>query len=272
MDTGDDVGATHPPETRRHGRKWKVVVQSLEALAALIAVIGGAVWVAHELTQDSPVEKEQKLVEQLRPGQTLDRAIEIMDDKPHYTQRLASGNRIYQYNRKWERIQLLVDPDRISVLAVGIFADRTDFRPAFPLGESKQLTINRTPYSEVWEKPFRVFGYCGAHSGSYFETHSLGQRGVGTAIAVGIHYSSRGDTSMTSPCLGMNKAPDDCVPNDVKDHASGSRPHNNPQCLTSAPAGDFRKSTPIAALVVTKQGSLTEDMFQSPYVVAGGND
>jgi hypothetical protein len=59
------------------------------------------------------------LVEQLRPGQTLDRAIEIMDDKPHYTQRLASGNRIYQYNRTWERIQLLVDSDNISVLSVG---------------------------------------------------------------------------------------------------------------------------------------------------------
>ncbi|WP_406498723.1 hypothetical protein OHB06_51540 [Streptomyces sp. NBC_01604] len=207
MDTSDDVGA-NPPETGRHGRKWKTVARLLEALAALIAVIGGAVWVAHELTRDSPVEKEQKLVEQLRPGQTLDRAIEIMDDKPHYTQRLASGNRVYQYNRKWERIQLLVDPDNISVLSVGIFADRTDFRPSFPLGTDTQLTINRTPYGEVLGDPSRVFGGCGVHSGSYFEAHSLGETGVGRIIAVGIHDSFRGDTSMASPCGGLQKAPD----------------------------------------------------------------
>ncbi|WP_406003370.1 hypothetical protein [Streptomyces sp. NBC_00829] len=270
MDTGDDVGA-NPPDTARHRRKWKTAERLLAALAALIAVIGGAVWVVHGVTRDSPVEKEQKLVEQLRPGQTLDRATEIMDNKPHYTQRLASGNRLYQYNRKWERIQLLVDPDNISVLSVGIFADRTDFRPSFPLGTESKLTINRTPYGEVLGEPSRVFGGCGVHSGSYFETHSLGETGVGAIIAVGIHDSFRGNTSMGPSCGGLQKAPEDCVPSEIEDTGAW-RPRNNPQCLTSTPAGDFRKNTAIAALVVTKQLGLTEDMFQSPYVLAGGND
>src|SRR4051812_17572991 len=124
-----------------------------------------------------------------------------MGDKPDYTQRLTSGNRIYQYNRKWERIRLLVDPDNISVLSIGIFADRTDFRPSFPLGQ---------------------------------------------------------------------KAPDGCVPGEFTQ--ADAAPPNNPECLTTRPAGRFRKSTAIAAYVATQHGGLTEDMFQSPYVVAGGND
>lgn len=268
MDTDDEVGA-NPSETGRRGRKWKTAERLLAALAALIAVIGGAVWVVQRITGDSPVEKEQKLVEQLRPGQTLDRATEIMDDRPHYTQRLASGNRVYQYNRKWERIQLLVDPDNISVLSVGIFADRADFRPSFPLGERARLTINRTPYDRVFDQPSQVFGSCGVYSGSYFEVHSsLPESAGGRSIAVGIHYSFRGNTSMSTVCGGLQKAPDGCVPIEQSDVS----PRNHPECLTSAPAGDFRKNTAITAFVVTKQGELTEDMFQSPYVLVGGND
>ncbi|MFD9863419.1 hypothetical protein [Streptomyces alboflavus] len=268
METGDEARA-NSPESERHGRKWKTAERLLGALAALIAVIGGVVWVVHRVTMDSPVEKEEELVEQLRPGQTLDRATEIMDDKPHYTQRLASGNRIYQYNRKWERIQLLVDPDNISVLSVGIYADRKEFRPSFPLGPTR-LTLNRTPYANVGE-PSQLFGYCGVHSRNYIEVHSsLPEMAGVTSIAVGIHDSFRGNTSMNPVCGGLRDAPDGCIPDEFQ-QADASTPINT-ECLTSAPAGDFRKSTAITAFVVTKQLDLTGDMFQSPYVVAGGND
>lgn len=160
------------------------------------------------------MEKEQRLVEQLRPRQTLDRATEILDDKPHYTQRLKSANRIYQYNRKWERIQLLVDRDNFSVLSVGVFADRVDFRPSFRLSSRSQLTLNRTTCGdEVLGEPFRVFGSCGVYSGSYFEVLGyLAESASGRVIAVGMHNSFRGNINMGSQCVALNEVPEDCVP------------------------------------------------------------
>ncbi|MCL7430359.1 hypothetical protein [Streptomyces sp. YS415] len=271
MDTGDQAesNSSNSPGTGRHGRKWKTIERLLGALAALIAVIGGGVWAVKTITKDSAVEEEQKLVQQLRPGHTLDRAIEIMDDKPHFTKRLASGNRVYQYNRTWERIQLLVDPENITVLSVGIYADKTEFRPSFSFGPLR-LTINRTPYQEAFGDP--MFGYCGAHSGSYFEyRESLPDFAGGGSVAVGIHDSRRGNTSMRPVCAGLGKAPDDCVLPSEFQEADASTPDHT-ACLTSPPAGDFRKSTPIAALVITKQLGMTEDMFQSPYEVSFGND
>ncbi|MEU3740014.1 hypothetical protein AB0E78_23455 [Streptomyces sp. NPDC032198] len=269
MDASDEA-AGNVTETGRRGRKWNTVERLLGALAALIAVIGGGVWAVRRITQDSPVEEEQQLVEQLRPGQTFDRTTEIMDDKPHYTQRLPSGNRVYQYNRKWERIQLLVDPDNISVLSVGIFADRKDFRPSFPLGRAGELTLNRTPYEQVYGgRPSQVFGSCGVHSGDYFEAYSdQNELTAGRRLAVGVHESARGNTDILAVCKGLGKAPEDCVPSDLQpaDASPGT------QCLTSAPAGNFRKTTAITAYVVSKQSEWTDDMFQSPYVVAGGND
>ncbi|MFG2525691.1 hypothetical protein [Streptomyces sp. NPDC048527] len=266
METGDEAGA-NPRETGRHGRKWKTAERLVGALAALFAVAGGVAWGVQWISRDSPVEKEEKLVEQLRPGQTLERTTEIMDDKPHYSQRLESKNRIYQYNRKWERIQLLVDPDNITVLSVGIYADKKDFRPSFLHGYA-HLTINRTTYEQALgdTEPSFVFANCGVHSGSYFEGYlGLGETAGASDIAVGVHDSFRGNVSMEPPCGSIQAAPEGCVPValEVKKH---------PECLTSAPAGNFRKSTPIAALVLTKQLKLTDDMFQSPYVVAGGND
>ncbi|MFJ8637194.1 hypothetical protein [Streptomyces sp. NPDC093568] len=80
----------------------------------MIAVIGGLVWVTQWMTRDSPVEKEQKQVEQLSAGQTFALAIEIMDGEPHCTQSMASGNRLYQYCRKCKLIQLFVDRDDIA--------------------------------------------------------------------------------------------------------------------------------------------------------------
>lgn len=263
MDRGSELGPNQS-DTGRHGRKWKTAERLLAALAALIAVIGGVLWVTQRITRESPVEKERKQVEQLRPGQTFARAIEIMDDEPHYTEKLASGNRIYQYIRKWERIQLLVDPDDISVLSVGIFADSTDFRPSFRLGNTR-LTINRTPYTEApGEPPYFVFGSCGAHSGSYFEGHpSLSFASGGGSVAVGIHDAHLGSVSMDPVCAALQRAPEDCVPSDFKD--VDPSPGLHAECLTSAPAGDFRKSTAIAAVIMTNEGELTQDMFQPPY-------
>ncbi|MER7576645.1 hypothetical protein [Streptomyces sp. NPDC126514] len=269
MDTGDQA-ESNSPAAGRHGRKWKTVERLLGALAALIAVIGGGVWAVQTIAKDTAVEKEQKLVQQLRPGHTLDRAIEIMNDKPHFTKRLASGNRLYQYNRKWERIQLLVDPDNITVLSVGVYADRTEFLPSFSFGPLR-LTINRTPYAKAFVGD-RMFGYCGVHSSSYFEYQErLPDAAEAGSLAVGIHESGRGNTSMRPVCAGLGKAPDDCVlPSEFKEADASTS--DRTACLTSPPAGAFRKSVPIAALVVTKQPEMTEDMFQPPYEVSLGND
>ncbi|AZP22824.1 hypothetical protein EJC51_46400 [Streptomyces aquilus] len=270
MDSGDERGV-NPPEAGRQGRKWKTAERLLASLAALIAVIGGAVVAVKWVTQDKPVEKEQRLVEQLRPGQTLERAIEIIGDKPHYSEGLRSGNRLYQYNRKWERVQLLVDPDNISVLSVGIFADNTDFRPSFRLGGA-HLTINRTPYAEApGEPPAFVFGGCGAHSGDYFEGRpDLALAAGGGSIAVGIHDSHRGSVTMDPVCAALQAVPKGCVPGSFEE--VDPSPGMGTECLTSAPAGAFRKATAVAAAIITKQVELTQDMFHSPYVLAGGND
>ena len=64
--------------------------------------------------------------------------------------------------------------------------------------------------------------------------------------------------------------PWDALP--IQEVLEGVSPGLHAECLTSASVGGFRKAIAIAAAIITKQSELTEDMFQSPYVVAGGND
>ncbi|MFJ8637195.1 hypothetical protein [Streptomyces sp. NPDC093568] len=145
---------------------------------------------------------------------------------------------------------------------MGIFVDSTDFRPSFRLGNYR-LTINGMPYATaVGEAPYFVFGNCGAHSGSYFEGHlSLSFVAGGGSVAVGIHDAHLGSVSMDPVCAALQKAPEDCVPFDFKDVDPTSGLHT--ECLTSAPAGGFRRTTPVAAVIMTRE--LTQDMFQPPY-------
>ncbi|QEV21876.1 hypothetical protein [Streptomyces alboniger] len=42
---------TNAPETGQRGRKWKTAERLLAALAALIAVVGGAVWVVQRANE-----------------------------------------------------------------------------------------------------------------------------------------------------------------------------------------------------------------------------
>lgn len=83
---------------------------------------------------------------------------------------------------------------------------------------------------------------------------------------MGIHQSFRGDSD-TNPACGFQNVPDDCVPHDFKEAEASTGDHTT--CLTSAPEGAFRRTTPIASFVATKQVELSDDMFQSPYIVGG---
>lgn len=139
--------------------------------------------------------------------------------------------------------------------------------PANEMAEADGATTPSRP--EPLGEPAFVFGYCGAHSGSYYEGHpSLANAAGGGSIAVGVHESGRGNIRMNMcRALGASQA---CAPSSFEQ--ADSSPGAHATCLTYSAEGDFRKNTAIAAVIATKQAGLISDMFQSPYEVAGGNE
>lgn len=269
MERGSNRGSDTSPDAHAgglHGHRWKIIERLLAALAALIAVAGGVVWLATKIREDSPVEKEQKLVQRLVAGQSFNRAVQIMDEQPHYTVRLASGNTMHQYDREWERIQLLVDPAN-RVLSVGIFAEEPEFRPSFQLGAIKPV-LNRDPYSMLSSDPVYAFGGCAGTSSEYFEWQTLPNAAGGGSVAVGAHDSGRGSLRMTEVCNGLRAVPRSCIADSFEEARARSAADHS--CLTSSHAGDFRHTTAFSAVILSRE-SMTSDMFQPPHIVAQGN-
>ncbi|MEU4727129.1 hypothetical protein [Streptomyces sp. NPDC023588] len=256
---------------RRHSwRNWNTVERVLAALAALIAVITGVVVAAKFFTKETPMEKEQALVQTLRPGQAFTRATQIMKESPHYSRNLPSGNTLYQYDREWERIQLLVNPSSGEVLSVGIYADNLEFQPKIKSAVG-EVTLNRDPLFEFGNPTF-AFGSCGAHTSSYYEAHpNMAGAGGGGSAALGVTDSKRGSVEIMQGVCGVlwPGRELECIPNSFE--AANSGPVRQIECLSSPQVVDLRKKVKVTSVILSRESQLTADMFNNPYEVARGN-
>lgn len=105
----------------------------------------------------SPMLAEQHLVSQLIPGYEYDRLQQIIGSYPDEKIPLPSGNTVYQFNRTWEYLDLLVNNGR--VLSVGVAAKTRDFRPTL-YDDGTPLTVNGPPIERQVEY-FRILGING---------------------------------------------------------------------------------------------------------------
>lgn len=257
--------------SRRHSwRNWNTVERVLGALAALIAVITGVVLGVKFFTKPSSMEKEQALVQKLRPGQTVARVTQIMKESPHYSRSLPSGNVLHQYDREWERIQLLVNPSSGEVLSVEIFADSMEFHPKLKSAVG-EVVLNRAPVSSFGD-PAYAFGGCGAHSGSYYEAHPNmpGAAGGGSAV-VGVTDSHRGSLEIMQGACGLLGPGHElaCLPGSFEQ--ADAAPVGQIDCLSSPQAVNMRKKVKVTSVILSREPQLSSDMFMNPYEVAKGN-
>jgi hypothetical protein len=161
-----------------NGRAWQRVLQVFAVLDAVgtltgLVVVGNGL-VNHFVTSSESYKRDQeeRLVARLAPGQDWLRIVQLIGSSPDYHRRLPSGNTLYQYQRPWENLQVVVDPDG-RVLSVGVYAISTDFHPTLRLGDSPgyPVTLNRSPVVFPEERPTAANGYCGAHKAGYFEAY-----------------------------------------------------------------------------------------------------
>ncbi|WP_369779883.1 hypothetical protein [Streptomyces sp. R33] len=269
METNDDQGGEGQRSSwaRRHSwRNWNTVERVLAGLAALIAVITGVAVTFKYITKETPLEKEKALIQKLRPGETFTRAIEIMKEKPHYKMPLPSGNTIHQYDREWERVQLLVSPTG-EVLSVGIFVHNRKFQPEIKIGTARAV-LNRDTFDK-FGLPMFAFGSCAVHSSSYYEGYSgVANAGGGGSHAVGVTDSHRGELNTAGGCsVPLDQL--ECVQSEYEQVATLKE--WDVKCLDSNQGAHFRNSLKINSVVVSRELSLSSDMFQNPYIVSKGN-
>ena len=108
--------------------KTATILGGLAALVALIAVVTNIINHLQASRPPSKLHAEEKMVGQLVAGQDYARLSQIIRVPADYKVKLASGNNLYQYERNWETLQLLVGPSG-KVLSVGVYAKTTLFRP-----------------------------------------------------------------------------------------------------------------------------------------------
>jgi hypothetical protein len=121
----------------------------------------------------SPLIREQYMVSLLKPPDDYNKMKQIIGTLPNIHDRLKSGRTLYQFDRPWEHIDLLVEHG--TVLSVGIYAKVSNFKPILD-ERGKSLVLNGPPISHqiADSTPLGAWGECGGSSGGvYFQGYSL---------------------------------------------------------------------------------------------------
>jgi hypothetical protein len=262
--------------------KLKWIFSVVGAVAALIAIVTTLVTVInHVRTSSSSFKRhnEEKMVARLAPGHEFGQLAQFIGAQPDRKITLTSGGKIYQYERQWEDIQLLVGADD-QVLSVGIYGKDSSFHPVISTGDSSPITLGETHFQNALsnEDPGRVNAYCGLHTFGYFEAYE------DRSIAVGGGSVVVGLSSDVSPFVGLSStdtfaydlsgicllvANSRCSRPDLADHNDLSPDYA--QCLLATPQGkQFRRNSVISMVLITQRSQkVTTDMLHPPDEVAG---
>jgi hypothetical protein len=165
-------------------------------LAAIATIIGVAIaalaYLGVQLIHSQPAAKpsatpaivhEEKLVSLLKPGDDYAKMAQIIGAVPDAYEQLKSGHTLYQFDRPWEYIDLVVYQG--SVLSVGIIAKNPAFKPILHEG-SISLVPNGAPIVRQASGllVFGASGECGGSGGgNYYQGYSVPHaRGFGSFL------------------------------------------------------------------------------------------
>jgi hypothetical protein len=150
----------------------------ISAIAAVLAIAGTVAAVLAILPSDqhdtqsashsstsSPLLSEEHMVSLLIPGDTYARLQQIIGPEPDMQQTFKSGDTLYQFNRPWEFIDLLVRAGR--VLSVGVYAKTTAFKATLDASGYK-VTINGPAVGQQadYVTALGAVGNCGGNIGA----------------------------------------------------------------------------------------------------------
>lgn len=145
-------------------------------VAAVLAILPSdqqATQGAPQSSASSPILSEEHMVGLLIAGDTYARLQQIIGPLPDMQQTFKSGDTLYQFNRRWEFIDLLVSDGR--VLSVGVYAKTTVFKATLD-ASGYSVTVNGPIFRQQANgaSALGAVGNCGGNIGaSLFEGFGL---------------------------------------------------------------------------------------------------
>jgi hypothetical protein len=174
-----DRGSSAKPQNKQSGikRTASIAIAAATILGGIAA--GISIWqfgnqatqgTSHSITV-SPMLSEQRLLAELVPGDTYAKLQDIIGAIPDNQKTLTSGRTLYQFDRPWEYIDLLVEDG--NVLSVGVYAKTTTFKATLDAG-GDHVILNGPPIARQASGLGGAVGICGGNIGAYFfESFSL---------------------------------------------------------------------------------------------------
>jgi hypothetical protein len=245
------------------------------AIAAVLALAGAVAAVLPLVSNDnhttqavplSPILSEEKMVNHLVPGDDYTKLKEIIGANPDNQQELESGSTLYQFDRPWEYIDLLVK--KSQVISIGIFARSTKFRASID-ASGDPITVNGPSIAQQ-AQPSSLASAIGLCSGGdspvwFFEAFSLPMTNLATSFALGWVQgppgylgTPTGARTATVPvpytaCIAANQCYKVATLYSLSSKFFG--------CLNSVEAGRRTGNLSPSAIVVTAPyGNITPDM------------
>ncbi len=238
-------------------------------IASLISVIAAFIGVVIHVQNSGAAHQrhmEEKMVSQLTAGKEYERLAQIIGSAPDHKMNLASGRTLYQYERRWEVIQLLVDRSG-DVVSIGVYGKDKAFHANFRLGGVK-IILGETFIGKALpddDIPSAANVYCGAHKAGYFEAYSeLPLALGGDNIVLGIS-----DIQTIVETVGYDLKPvctlallPQCTPPSGNNVVSAGYA----RCLLrNSKARQFRRSLPLSVVIIAAPGQeITPDMLIPP--------
>lgn len=290
-DTGQQLLVTHPgglarensnnsavtsrkfPRRLRWGPMEKVIsiVGGLAALAALIPVLSG--FISHLSAPRSPskLQVEESMVKRLKPGDSYGYVNQIIGTQPTHKIKMPSNNVLYQYDRQWEDLQLLVNPAG-SVLSVGLYSKFPSFQPVVRLGSTSTKIYVDRPLAQhpLNLTPDKMDDYCGAHKSAYFEEYDDLSDSMGAeSIVIGVSDADTSNIDVSGACeidaIGAPICPN-LQPSTIGLSADYAR------CVLSSLVGQkvHAELIPSVLIVTAPTQQVLPDMLDSPDSVEAG--
>jgi hypothetical protein len=264
-----DQGSSAKPRNKLSG------IKRTGAIAIAVAtILGGiaagiSIWqfgeqatqgTSHSTTV-SPMLSEQRLLAELVPGDTYAKLQYLIGAIPDRQMTLKSGRTLYQFDRPWEYIDLLVEDG--NVLSVGVYAKTTAFKATLEAG-GDHVFLNGPPIAQqAGGLGGGAVGICGGNIGGYFfEGFSLPNVNQEASIALG--WATSGSIFVPSPaCEAVDSFPGSPLYGCSKlQNLNGYPSSRFLDCLNNSGAGQRIGQLSPAAVVVTADGQdIVPDML-----------